>query len=497
MVTRATVLIMLLIFVAPLTVSDAAEHRIQATITDATIEHGRTITIHLQAPRSVFLNKIDLSALEKDFVVHRIGNIEYDSRAPAYSRQLQVYPRRAGRLTVPSLGQGNVASKAFSIDVAPAIDRRDNARIVVRNEISQQQLWVKQGFHVFIDIETDSEIVDIDTPPYMETGFESFVLPTESHRSVTGTGRTTHRLGWAIYPLATGPQILRLPAISFKRDGIVTHRFFPPLYSVQVKPLPTYIPVTLPVGQITITADQSAWIPATTGKLDYLTFQIDAEGLPSQFADFIGNQLGSTDAVSTYPAETKTNTRFSAGAAITRLHYRVPYVATGIGVGQLPTIRVQVFDPLTGTLVTRRYPLGSLFSVPRWIQLLLATIVILILSYLAIVTLSALRAYWHKLLIYRSATRKVRAATRPEDIRHALTEIANAETWPTNLTLDHWIGLWSKNIHSSDTLVMRLNELQAMLYGRAEASLVAIQQELVRACYRRLPLLKILSNPEK
>jgi hypothetical protein len=36
-----------------------------------------------------------------------------------------------------------------------------------------------------------------------------------------------------------------------------------------------------------------------------------------------------------------------------------------------------------------------------------------------------------------------------------------------------------------------------MLYGRAEASLVAIQQELVRACYRRLPLLKILSNPEK
>lgn len=494
MVIRALVLAVILSAVGPVTVSKADESRLQVLVDGGVTEQGRMMTIRLASPDPGLLENIDLSPLEADFAIHKAGSVELDARSHTYVRQLQLYPRRSGQVSIPSLGHGIHATQTVSIDVVPATDRQDRSPITVHTRISEKSLWLKQGFHVRVDIATNSEIVDIETPPFEANGFKSFVLPTESS---TVSGRTIHRLGWAIFPLEAGSQMLRLPPLMFKRDGVVTHRFFPPAYAIEVKSLPSYIPVTIPVGRVNVVAPPRKLIPTTSGELSYLAFRIEAEGMPAQFADFVSQQLTSSETTALYPAELETEIRFKAGVAVTRLDYRVPYVATGFGPSQLPTMRVQVFDPASGTLVTQQHALGSIMSVPRWLQVLLAVMAVLVVVYFGERALYALRAYWRKLRIYREATRKIRDADNAQDIRQALTAIARAEAWPANITVDNWARRWTRRFFTSDNLMQCLNQLQALLYGKASTPVAPIQVELLSACYRRLPLLKVIDLPGK
>jgi hypothetical protein len=494
MVIRALVLAVILLVAGPVTVGKADESRLQVLVGGGVIEQGRMMTIRLASPDPGLLENIDLSPLEADFAIHKTGSVARDSRMHSYVRQLQLYPRRSGHVNVPSLGHGIHATQAIAIDVAPATDRQDRAPITVHTRISEKSLWLKQGFYVRVDVETNSEIVDIETPPFEASGFKSFVLPPESN---TVSGRTIHRLGWAIFPLEAGSQRLRLPPLMFKRDGVVTHRFFLPAYAIEVKSLPSYIPVTIPVGRVNVMVPPRKLIPTTSGELSYLAFRIEAEGMPAQFADFISQQLTSSETTALYPAELQTEIGFKAGVAVTRLDYRVPFVATGFGSSQLPTMRVQVFDPASGTLVTQQHALGTIMSVPRWLQVLLTVMVALVVFYFSVRALHVLRAYWRKFRIYREATRKIRNADNAQDIRQALIAIARAEAWPANITVDNWARQWTRRFFTSDNLVQCLNQLQALLYGKAKTSVAPIQVELLSVCYRRLPLLKVIDLPGK
>jgi len=494
MVNRWLVFTAMIFLVNSVHAGVANADRIAVELPDGPAELGRPITIRLKSIHTGVLDKIDLSPLEADFAIHNEGTVVRDAQRRIYLRQLQLYPRHQGRISIPALGDGSRASVAQSIDVSPAVDRKDGSRIGMHTEISSQALWLKQGFRVTVVIETDSEIVDIELPVLDSSGFESLTLPLETRSDSARPGRTVHRLGWVIHPLTTGPQQLRLPSIAFKRDGIVTHRFFPPLYPIEVNPLPGYIPVTLPVGKISYHADPVSWIPVTRGQLNELTFRIDAAGMPSQFADFLSDQLVSTDSTAIYPAEIGTGNKFNSSGAISQLHYRIPFVPTGIGLVRLPTIRIQYFDPTTGTIMTRQHALGTVLSIPRWIQVLLVTASLATLAYLLLLAARETRAYWRRLSAYRSAAQRIRAAVSAQDIKAALADIAGAETWPANLTVDRWLRRWSRQFDRGEPLVECLHQLQANLYGKANTSLDAIQATLLRACYQRQPLLRIVDS---
>jgi hypothetical protein len=494
MVIRLSALFAVIVLSTPVSPCNADQGQITLLVSDMRVELGRALTIRLESRLPGALDRVDLSPLEQGFAVQDRGRIERDHFRQTFVRRVQVYPRRIGELEIPSLGQGARASKPVLINVGPAIDRRDRSEIKVQSEISASDLWLKQGFHVSVEIETGSEIVDIDTPAFEESGFDAHVLPPESHAR---SARTVHRVGWVIHPLKAGTNTLRLPAIQFKRDGVVTHRFFPPIFAVNVKPLPSYIPVTMPVGRVDVDIAPATSVLATTGRLAYRELNIEAEGLPAQFINFVNHQLVSTGTSSIYPAELQSDIRFVEGKAVTRLDYHVPFVANGIGISHLPSLRIQVFDPDKGKLVTQEVMLGSTISVPRWLQVTLAILCLLAVAYLVVLAGGITHAYWLRFMNYRNASSKIKAATTADDLRQALALISTAESWPNNVTLEKWLGLWTQQCFHSSRLTRCLVQLQAVIYGRAVMSMDTIRQDLLQACYQRMPLLKLVNHRVK
>ena len=494
MVIRLFALFAVIVLSTLVSPCNADQGRITLSASDTRVELGRALTIRLESRLPGALERVDLSPLEQGFAVQDRGSIERDRYRQTFVRRVQVYPRQFGELEIPSLGQGTRASNPVMINVGPAIDRRDRSEIKVQSEISASDPWLKQGFHVAVEIETGSEIVDIDTPSFEQSGFDTYVLPLESHAR---SARTVHRVGWVIHPLKAGTNTLRLPAIQFKRDGVVTHRFFPPAFTINVKPLPSYIPVTMPVGRVDVAVAPAASILATTGRLAYRELSIEAEGLPAQFVNFVNHQLASTVTASIYPAEMQSNTQFVRGKAVTRLDYHVPFVASGIGISHLPSLRIQVFDPDKGKLVTQEVALGSTISVPRWLQVTLAILCLLAMAYLVVLAGGRTRAYWLRFVNYRNASSKIKVAATADDLRQALALISTAESWPNNVTLEKWLSLWTQQCFHSSGLTKCLVQLQAVIYGRAVMSMDTIRQDLLQACYQRMPLLKLVDHRAK
>ena len=127
MVNRWLVFAAVIFLVSSVHAGVAKADRIAVELLDGPVEIGRPITIRLKSIHPGVLDKIDLSPLEADFAIHNKGTVMRDAQRRIYLRQLRLYPRHQGRISIPALGDGNRASAAQSIDVSPAVDRKDGS----------------------------------------------------------------------------------------------------------------------------------------------------------------------------------------------------------------------------------------------------------------------------------------------------------------------------------------------------------------------------------
>lgn len=85
-------------------------------------------------------------------------------------------------------------------------------------------------------------------------------------------------------------------------------------------------------------------------RLDYLILQPLGDPLPGPILPDLLRQFRSSDAIRFYPARVEQTGRPPA--------YRIPFVASRTGWRELPTPRLQDFDPDTGKLQTRQVETG-------------------------------------------------------------------------------------------------------------------------------------------
>lgn len=469
-----------------------AEPPLRLVVATSGVEYGKLINIDVFASGlKPDLNTLDLSVLDRDFTVETRDSVERDTEADRQHWRIHLYPRRPGELWIPSLTLNGNQTDPVKITVSHAVDRKDDVPIQVSSEVGDTTVWINQAVRVVMQIDSGSRYAWLETGTARSDGLEIVSLPqTRTTRMSDGKQRTLHRIGWVLYPQTPGTLTLQLPPVKYQRDGVITHRFYPPKIELHVRPLPEFVPPTMPIGRMTLDVALPGRFFLIRRELEFLTLRVTSEGPPDQRPSGVLRQLKSDRTVTFYPPRDRVDEGEPDANKVNERTFQVPFAPKTMGLISLPSVRLQYFDPSTGKIETYTQPLGRFLSVSQWVVYTglvgLALVFYRLINFLYHWTGHKYRVY----RAYRKALHRLQEANTPQELKAGLMEIAAGECWPTNLTLAVWLERWAGRYPRLSLVSESVLRLQDWLYGQTEATLEEVRPSLVYMCYRRMPLLK-------
>lgn len=277
MVSRSIYILALLLLAMPSIYAREVESGLDIVVSRTTIEYGKALYLDLSSTHSrPSLARIDVSMLERDFVIHNIGDVELDKNGKKQSLQIRLYPRHPGKAVIPSLGYENNKTKQISVNISPAIDPKNGSLITVDINVSSTDIYVRQAVSIQMSVLTGTKILALDVGEVINSEMDIVYLPvTRTGADVTAftAAMTQHQTGWVLYPTTSGQHKIQLPPVKYIRDGVTTHLFYPPGLELNVKSLPAYIPSIMPVGQFELELSASNRLLLVKSKLSYLSIR--------------------------------------------------------------------------------------------------------------------------------------------------------------------------------------------------------------------------------
>lgn len=481
---RIGFLLMIVMFWPSLAFPVQAGNGIALSLKADEVEFGKPLQLIFKSGYSrPGLDTIDLSPLEKDFVVETPWDVQEDSHGARQYWHIRLYARRPGSITLPSLAFHGKHTQEIPVRITPAIDHTDHVPIHVQAEVGNTGVWLNQGVPISVTIENSSPHVQLESDAPQQPGVTIEQLPVvRQTQQVDGVGRVRHRLTWILYPQVPGKLQMQLPAIRYRRDGVTTHRFYPPAIRLDVRPLPSFVPPTLPVGRREVDLLSSLPPVLLKNRLNFLTLQLKMPGAGRAGVSQVLRQLRSNGRIVFHSPQLLEQDH---GLKI----YRIPYESKGMGLVTLPTLRLQYFDPASGKLLPRKQPLGRVVSISPWMAY---AVLILFLAALFLVSGKIYRWFkrrYHRYRHYRKALQSFRLADGPAGFREGIAEIARAEHWPHNLTLNAWLERWSARYPQAASLASGVAKLQQNVYAGTETSPDEMRPLFTAVCYRQEPWL--------
>jgi hypothetical protein len=397
-----------------------------------------------------------------------------------------------GGLPAPAFGEGEGAERAV-VNIVPHADTDHSHQQAIRGEVEVggTDVWINQAVRIILRVVTDSPFVTLDAGDAQLDGFDILLQPQERQALEEGT---EHRLGWVLYPQVSGDLSVSLPPVRYRRDGIVTHMIHLPTIRLQVRPLPVFVPPTMPVGRMVLHVSPPEGWYLETHKLDFLELRVGTAGRRDREPLELLRQLRSDASLVFYPPRDVTSEHAARNTGTSEAVYQVPFTPVAMGRVSLPSLRLQYFDPATGKIVTEHHVLGSRVSIARWVIQAGAAVLLLGLLVLARYLYRVIERKWRVFLAYRAALHDLRRAVTPGDIKAALMRIAVAESWRGHHTLQSWLHNWKSRYPGLPSLEQDMLRLQAMHYGRNHVDIEKPRSFLIDVCQQRMPLLKLSLN---
>ncbi len=457
---------LLLFLLLPLPSSQAVS--LSLTPSQTRIEQGTAFELLVEArDMEQPLETLDLSAIKKAFrVVARDYTKSRDRRRQIL--RLRLYPRLTGKVHLPALVAGPTQSAPLDIDVVAA--RANGQAIRLSHAQSASTVWERQPLRVMVEVQTADQFaslrLDADTEATRLPGFEIVPLPARRNWIDTdGKRRTRLRIGWLLYPLGSGKQTIELPAIDYHLGGNRQHRFYLPALNLQVRPLPPYIPPTLPVGKLSITSTISPAGLLRRGELADWTLHMQSDALLPVWFPPVLRQIRTAEQVQFFPARTTRQTRPDSTGLHSQVIHHLPFKPLNNGRVELPTLHFQYFDPDTGRLVDISHTPARPWTLSPLLQILLPLLLLAVLY-------RPLRGLWQKANRYRQRNKLGRQALHGlasaqsiSAILQSLRQFARAEGWPQNTSLSAWRQRFESRYRPDPILTDCLQALSEACYG--------------------------------
>jgi hypothetical protein len=417
-VRRTTGALLGLALVASSAAAGAAE--LALALRSTTVEWGQPLRGHVTFTGDQDPGSIDLGALDEAFHVERgFAEVSRTEVGLTVRREaVSLYPRRLGEQSAPALTFGGAGSLPVPIQVLPP--RPEGASVEVTPRFPDQSVKAGQQLVVRVEVVTTDPRVRVETEDLRLPSADTILLPA-SKEPVGEQFR--HSVGWALFFRAPGEYRVDLPPLRYQLFGRDLRRFHFPALRVEVEPIPAYVPITVPVGQVAVASTLAG---ERANRHWHLVVESDGQlpaGVPELQAELA--TLAGVDA-SRIAATQRTEARADGVRTVVELRAPLPALLVGIG-ADLP-VTLRYVDPATGRLQVHTHRLPREWRLPAPV---VAVVGLIGLGLVAAITLWGWRAIvrWRARRAFR---RQIASARDPHSLRRLLLAEAG------HRTLDDW-----------------------------------------------------------
>jgi len=451
-----------------------------------TVELGQPVWLILSSDQTaVSLDSLDFSPWQDIVVLPRTTDIALDEQHQRQTLRMKVYAYHAGQLSLPGLYFLDHRTKPLTLNVIAARDSRQHTPIDYRYHVSTLHPWQQQQVIVTCSL-TMHEQYAVFNQPGPDSSHDVSVLPMQVQRSEVvqnDESRTLYKLGWVLSPTRAGNMRIQLPPIEYVRDGVVSRRFYVPALALSVAARPAWLPGTIPVGEVRVSryAVTGPWL--STDALARVQLQLQLDGMQAEALPDYALQLRSDRTLRFYTAQQQLHTVVDSSGIHHAMQITIPLVATHIGIYRLPALRLQSFDPASGTLKTSLLAGPLILVLNRWLKALALLVSAALISWLLRKLWRYLRQQWRRYQLYRRALLQLRQAQSLDAIRQSMRTMAQAEGWSGNMTFLQWQARMQDVTSLAQQLAV--SELNAAAYGQLGLEILPTVQVLTRIGRRR------------
>ncbi|ACL71157.1 hypothetical protein Tgr7_0053 [Thioalkalivibrio sulfidiphilus HL-EbGr7] len=453
--------------------------RLQVLPETTRLELGEPLILRLRAEHSAGdLFALDLSALDRDFD-WRWEQRSRGSRGPdrVWARQelqLRLYARRSGELALPALALLDARSPPLTVQVqAP---RR--LGLALRAGLEHDMPFLREPVLAWLEIDTDHDQFELREPPRILSR-AVHVEALGRSRERLADGRYRLRYQWLLTPLYPGELALPLDWLAvhdFQRQGVQL-RYLAPGLRAQVRELPAYLPVDLPLAPIRASQRLEGGDPQGAEPLrgEPLLWVLDVRGRglsPRALERWLARELTAPEGLRLHAPVIRQldGPDLSPGERLLRVE--VPVTPRAGGDHALPGLRLPWFDTGTGRLAVTELPaLALTVRDPLRVLLWRSALALLGLA-LSLLMLWGLLAWLCRLRVRRALRAGIRQAADAPAMAAALRAVPGS---PAAL------GRWLRTQRAGPALTRAVRALEVACYGQAGADREALRKDLLAA----------------
>jgi len=377
-------------------------------------------------------------------------------------------------ISMPLLASDDIrvsASGSEIIDVEHPQTWIQNEKLSIQYSLSARSIFAGEMLMLVYHLETNDAFISLRIENKPAEGEEYIALKTlKRELADTSDMRYSYELRVLYSSVRSGEHQLRIPELVYSEGGRDAYRFRFTEQTIQVKPLPPYLPpyIALQDTQISssISANSSWYNPLETGRVYYWNIILTARNASLLTMPEIARQLSSNKNIKLLPAEISRTTEKHHDFLIQQVSYNIPFSINKSGYFSLPAISLRYFDTQKGRLISSQYTEDYLFSLNTSMRWLIIVGTLLLCAYfLNVITTSCMRIC-RQLRILHLGRKQIRGADTAQQIRRAMQLLGKSLGWPENIGLIEWSRKWNLCMGEDKSMDVNLQLLGRKLYSQ-------------------------------
>ena len=384
-------------------------------VTDKTeMEMGKFLSVQLVYFGQSIPEPAQLHSWNRDFYIEDMSR-DSENLPGGYIKTIQylrLYPETTGIKTLHAIAQGGAIARPVDINVRPLI--RNNINGAPHWDPPPKAIW--QGDTIIISI-VQNLMTENNQVKTEEARFPGFSVLHSWQESEYKNGIKTVRVNWQLKAQNYGHLSLHAPSV-IQRGSRGRWRFYLPVIYIAIKPVPAYIPATVPVAQVTVSSKLEL-----VNSQPFWQLSINSDDYPGEEIYGIRSRLAkiaqtTPDRVRFVAKEQLTDT---GKRSVQSWHVAVPSWTTPL---KNTHISIDYFDPEQGLLKQTQVQLPSLWYIPAFAQYLLFSLLLLLIA--------AVVFYLHKRFKSRQKRiafiRDIEACSSADQLRELLLQTSGSRT---------------------------------------------------------------------
>ncbi len=354
--------------------------------------------------------------------------------------------------------------------------------------LSLSEAWQRQQVILTLEIPTPDEFARLEVEEFDLSDFEVIALPFERSEIKGVKNQYSVKIGWILFPLVAGQHEIELPQIIYRPNGGRKIKLKIPPQKLSVKSLPSYIPATMPIGEVviknTMPTTNVGKIHDTQTLINWNIELITKNVLPQTIPPIL-RQVKTSKALDVYPETLDRKVIKNYQGLQNNFLYKVPVKALKNGALALPTLSIQYFDPKDARLKRAKSEVLNHWAINQYLQWFFFTIITLLVLFSLFKLIQLTRRYFTERKKVKIVIQEISHTENIQEIRKALHKLPQAKGWGDNMTLQQVIKNWEAQKGEDSKLKECFQSLQIEQFsGTSSKSFENLKKELINSLKR-------------